>query len=151
MSNYDKKITPLQRKKQAWLNQYPFLKADVQSFENQIEEEINRTQRLTSTISPAPARTGVKVDDIWVDVFENIDEIARYYKGLQNEKIRLIREIEEVVGNLEDPAEETIIRLHYLEGLPFKEIVKRVPYSERMIYRYHSQGLDNLKIPHNYL
>lgn len=127
------------------------MKAQYESYRNRIEEEYNRTQRLTSTVSLAPVHAGVNQDDIWVDVFENVDEVVALYEEKQKKIKAKMVEIETQIEKMEDEEEKTILLLRYMENLSFKEIDKRLPFSESTIYRKHSKALDNIEFSKEYL
>lgn len=76
---------------------------------------------------------------------EYTDEIIEYLikqiKSLQEELIN----IETVVDKL--PARErSVIKARYIAGMPFKEIAKELPLSERMIYHAHRNGIAELDV-----
>lgn len=84
---------------------------------------------------------------MWVDVFENIDEVIDNLTNMQEDLLKKIVEIEVAISEVESEVERSILVMHYMESQPFAEIEKRLPYSERSIYNYHVTALDNIKLP----
>lgn len=63
--------------------------------------------------------------------------------------IDLKKQIHDAIDALTDPKQRLVLRYRYIEFFPWGRIIDEMKdsfYSERQIYRFHSEGLKNIKM-----
>lgn len=74
---------------------------------------------------------------------EYIDELVDYLSVQIERQIKELKKFEKVVDKL--PARErSVIKGRYIANMEFKEIAKKLPYSDRTIYHAHRDGIAKL-------
>lgn len=59
----------------------------------------------------------------------------------------LREEIKLAIENLENNAQRTVLMLRYVECREWHEIAESTNYCERQVYRYHTAGVQALRVP----
>ena len=57
---------------------------------------------------------------------------------------------EEIIGcidGLEDTMAARVLEMFFIKRMTFVQIAQRTSYSERQIYRYYSDGIDDIELP----
>lgn len=94
---------------------------------------------------PAPVELTKCMNDY---LEETVDE--KYF--VDTEKANLIdlkKQIHDAIDALTDPKQRLVLRYRYIEFFPWGRIIDEMKdsfYSERQIYRFHSEGLKNIKM-----
>ena len=70
--------------------------------------------------------------------------LQHLYEAKVTELDRRMAEIEAAIEPLE-PAERTLIRLHYFQGMPWEEVAVKMNYSWRHVHRIHSRIIQKLQ------
>lgn len=65
------------------------------------------------------------------------------------ESIRYYQEILQCISAIEDPTEQTLLRLKYIHGNTLESIAETLNYSLRQIHNIHRHALEHLTIPAN--
>ena len=55
--------------------------------------------------------------------------------------LKLLMEIEETIGKVEDATERRLLHLRYIQGRKWEEIAEDLDRTERWVYRLHGRGL----------
>ena len=79
---------------------------------------------------------------------ESEEEILRplreFYASKLEELVKAQLAIERAVETL-NPVERDLIRLRYIDGLPWHRVAAAINYSEQQTYRIHGEALQKLK------
>ena len=76
---------------------------------------------------------------------------AEYFRvitleGMLAEIKKRIVLIDEPINALEDSTERLVLRLRYIDGLPWEKICVKISYEWTWTHRIHSNALENIKI-----
>ena len=86
-----------------------------------------------------------KYDDSEIDVElppERVAEIQNKLNALKVEYEKLATELKDVIlMNITDSMQIEVLKLRYAQGLAWNDVINRMGYTERTIYRYHSKAL----------
>lgn len=91
--------------------------------------------------SPRKARAASKPTEAPVVTTE---EVRNYYRDTIADLDRELLAIEDAIRDL-PPALRRIIRMHYIEGLPWMTIANRVHYSRQHLHRLHMKALSQMR------
>lgn len=69
--------------------------------------------------------------------------LEAYYRKLEAQELDRRLEIERMIANLE-PLERRVIRLRYIEGKSWREVGRKLMYSEAQVRRYLDSALDKM-------
>jgi DNA-directed RNA polymerase specialized sigma24 family protein len=73
-----------------------------------------------------------------------LDELERKAQDLQLEYLAASDEVVKACSQLTDGVGAMIIQQRYLSGVSFADIAEMIPASERQMFRYYRQALDEL-------
>lgn len=113
---------------------------------NSYKEEINslmgvlKSAPLTERVQSSPAGDGVP---------RLVEEIKAYKEKLVDEYLYLLKiqeEIDKVISLVSDKDEKLILRLRYVNLLPWDNVAIKMGYSERHIKRLHQKALLSVDI-----
>lgn len=102
------------------------------------------TQRITASLGGERVshtrNVGANEDAMirLADAHDKLDKLKAEYDAA-------VDEITDVVGNMEDQTQQTILLDHYLGHLEFEEIAAKLNLSRSNIYDQHKAGLDDLE------
>lgn len=75
---------------------------------------------------------------------ETLRPLMDLYTAKLEELVGLILAIEDAIETL-DPTERELVRLRYIDGLPWFRVMAAINYSEPQTHRIHSEVLQKLK------
>ena len=127
------------------LKQYKHIKRELKKLEEtyqRINEDLYgpRTSDLSGMPKSQPVE-GFNPADAKID---DKDEIRKMYARKKEELEAALLAIEKAIDILE-PAERTVIRLHYIDGLKWEQVCVEGFFSWRTAHRYHARALEKLK------
>lgn len=117
-------------------------------------EELKRVKELSVSVSAiAYDREYVQTTrntnapfEKWLDKLMDLEErIAEEVSLLMELKVQ----IREMLEELTNTHERLVLHYRYVEGLEWQEICKRLYATNRTIFRWHGNGLRNVKLPQN--
>lgn len=127
------------------LKQYQHIKRELEKLERTIQR-INedlyspRTSNLTG-MPKSQLPDGFNPADSWI---EEKSEVLEMYARKKEELKAALLAIENAIATLE-PAERTVMRLHYIDGLKWEQVCVEAFCSWRTAHRYHARALEKLK------
>lgn len=129
-----------------FLNSYKFLKT-VSDISREHYKEIKSIKEETgglkaTTIDGLPKAIGRK-SSIVENLNELIDKLERQYIENVTISLRRLSEIEDIII-LCDEKEQNILRLHYIECLPWEGVAEQLGCSLRTIHNYHGNALQEI-------
>ena len=84
-------------------------------------------------------------DDSEIDVElppERVAEIQNKLNALKSEYEKLATELKDIIlMNITDSIQIEVLKLRYAQGLGWNDVISRMGYTERTVYRYHSKAL----------
>lgn len=81
-----------------------------------------------------------KSEELNVLIIDKADKIYKEIEELYAERDELVRAIE----SLEDPIENIVMRLFYINGYSVRDIERELPLSRRTIFYAKNKGLDKI-------
>lgn len=127
------------------LKQYKHIKRELKKLEEtyqRINEDLYgpRTSDLSGMPKSQPVE-GFNPADAKIDAKS---EIRKMYARKKAELEAALLAIEQAIDILE-PAERTVIRLHYIDGLKWEQVCVAGFFSWRTAHRIHARALEKLK------
>lgn len=127
------------------LKQYQAIKKELAKLEEtyqHVNEDLYapKTSNLTGMPKSQPIE-GSNPADAKID---RKDEIRKMYARKKEELKAALLAIEKAIDLLE-PAERTVIRLHYIDGLKWEQVCVEGFFSWRTAHRIHARALEKLK------
>lgn len=125
-----------------YLEQYCHLDCDIKIKQYQL----SRLRELADLVSPFGNGSGSgepsdKVGKTAAKVVDAENEI----REMVNELITLKRNIEKIIGYVNDDGFRRILTLRYINGHTFEKIADELGYSRMQIYRLHRKALEKVK------
>lgn len=115
-----------------------------------LEDEIQMFQSFSNTpsyiIHPV---YGTQTFTDYTSYRTQIDTQITRLQAKRLESIRYYQEILQCISAIEDPTEQTLLRLKYIHGNTLESIAETPNYSLRQIHNIHRHALEHLTIPAN--
>ncbi len=115
-----------------------------------LEDEIHMFQSFSNTpsyiIHPV---CGTQAFTDYTSYRTQIDTQITRLQAKRLESIRYYQEILQCISAIEDPTEQTLLRLKYIHGNTLESIAETLNYSLRQIHNIHRHALEHLTIPAN--
>ena len=115
-----------------------------------LEDEIQMFQSFSNTpsyiIHPV---CGTQAFTDYTSYRTQIDTQIARLQAKRLESIRYYQEILQCISAIEDPTEQTLLRLKYIHGNTLESIAETLNYSLRQIHNIHRHALEHLTIPAN--
>lgn len=115
-----------------------------------LEDEIQMFQSFSNTpsyiIHPV---YGTQTFTDYTSYRTQIDTQITLLQAKRLESIRYYRKILQCISAIEDPTEQTLLRLKYIHGNTLESIAETLNYSLRQIHNIHRHALEHLTIPAN--
>ena len=115
-----------------------------------LEDEIQMFQSFSNTpsyiIHPV---YGTQTFTDYTSYRTQIDTQITRLQAKRLESIRYYRKILQCISTIEDPTEQTPLRLKYIHGNTLESIAETLNYSLRQIHNIHRHALEHLTIPAN--
>ena len=93
-----------------------------------------------------PGYVTSKIEDIVLKIIS--------YEILVNEEIDRLVDLKEAIRLaiqcIENQDQQLVLRLHYLEFLPWPDVQRRMNLSEKQVHRLHGEALKLIKVPPTY-
>lgn len=115
-----------------------------------LEDEIQMFQSFSNTpsyiIHPV---YGTQTFTDYTSYRTQIDTQITRLQAKRLESIRYYQEILQCISAIEDPTEQTLLRLKYIHGNTLESIAETLNYNLRQIHNIHRHALEHLTIPAN--
>ncbi len=115
--------------------------------EQDILEEIQRLR--ADKLFPSIVTDGLPGTGNYADISEYIailDEQIEKLKQERLEKAKAYTRIREQIIAMVNEVERDVLWYRYIKGMQWKEIAKRMEYSEKHIFKMHGKALKNFKM-----
>lgn len=140
-------MTPIEltenEKKKIYLRSYQ----EAVKREQEILEEIQRLRM--DKMFPSADNDGMPKGSSQSDLSDYIvilDKQIQLLKKERLEKIKLYQAIESKIRIMKNEDEQRVLRLRYIKGLKWEEVVAQMGYSWKQAHRIHSNALNNFKM-----
>lgn len=109
------------------LEQYRWILEEEQSIRTQRDRWQQLAERITPVFSHTPKGTE-RHDRVGTAVAElaRLDEL---WEALLIKKIRILRQTEQVIEQVENPQYRTVLRMRYLQGMTIESVADQLHYS----------------------
>jgi len=119
--------------------------ADLAKEADNVQERIIRLQ---ATAEGAGLQKGfkppTKSDDPVGESVANLDKLQRLWQGILNRYLVLLGHVDAAITALDDPSVREVLRLRYIDGLPWDEVGEKVNYASSHCRRLCNKGLKEL-------
>ena len=120
--------------KKEFLNQYRNIEIIIGSKLDELAKTRERAEKTTQTLSP---------DKVSIEKIIGLEmEIAKEIESLNIVRVK----IEKAISSINDYGLESILRLHYINGMSWEKVAVKMNYSYRHTTRLHGIALQKLKI-----
>lgn len=72
-------------------------------------------------------------------------ELEKEISNLKKEYLSEQKKLTDMIENVQDPNEQEVLILRYINGLFFETIAKNMPASISSVYRWHRIGINNME------
>ena len=128
----------------AYLNTIHALRIEGFRLDEKVKELETKCTKITAAANGVPSSGGHDTQALWAVL---ADEQNRYTRE-QADTLKKIREIESFVNRIPNKVFATIIKLKYLDDLPWRDVHKHlcndktnIYFSERTLFRLRDQAL----------
>ena len=113
-----------------------------------IKAEMEELRAMRATVAAGGGGAGRKGDKSDLSGrMARLDELEKDRQKELDVLMQVYERIETAINSLEDAYEQDVLFYRYIKGLDWREIVKKMSYSERWVYMVHRKALAHLKIP----
>lgn len=121
---------------------------DVSREIDHIKEEIHRLESRmmsprASVLSDIP-KGPPSQDDQMANNLIKLEKLRERYRNTLDELCDRQLQIEEMIESLE-PLEKDLIRYRYIDGMKWKDVFKKIGYSQKQTFRIHNDILEKLE------
>lgn len=103
-------------------------------------EESAKIQKLSDMPKGGGHQTDIS------DLLVKIENMQKKIDAARVEAMRAKVEIEASIGEVEDPDEQRVLRMRYIEGKRWSDIAEKMHYSYRHVLNIHGHALMHTKI-----
>lgn len=111
----------------------------------ELKREIKRYSKMINPLGELDRLLRGICDDSEIKVElppERVAEIQNKLNALKAEYEKLATELKDVIlMNITDSIQIEVLKLRYAQGLSWEDVISRMGYTERTVYRYHSKAL----------
>ncbi len=133
-------------KAKAYLSKYLIAKRRADRINEQIEEIRARyALPMSPELSDMPKAHNTERD--LSDYMARLDELTGYLITQYCKCIGIEGDILKRLDLMENESERELLRLRYINGLDWKDLMEMIPYSDRHVYRLHGDALDHFPLP----
>lgn len=130
-------------KKKEYLLQYRKAERREQNILEEIQEL--RADKLFPSVSMDGMPKGSGQADL-SDFVALMDELIEELKGERLYKVKLRMEIERKIKRMDDTDEADMLRMRYLRGMKWGEIMTKIGYCRAQVNRIHGKALEHFEI-----
>lgn len=128
-------------KKVCYLKRYYWI---IQELLDELIRSKDDSNLKSSQISGMPKSQMIRtIDDVYQGKINRLEKLDKKIKDNFARK----KEIEKVIDELEDPQQRYVLKNKYLYFKTFEEISLNLDKSCKQISRWHSEAINNLKLP----
>ena len=118
-----------------------------------MSQEIEELRRLATTVQSPQfgerVQTGRDTEAKFVKILYKIDDYEERIVEKMDLLVELKNQISIVIGNVEHPDEQLVLRYRYLLGETWEMIGEMLNADERTVRRWHSKALNKIVLPDN--
>lgn len=131
------------KEKKKYLRSYKDCSRRISRIEAEIEEI--RSMKINPSLRCDGMPHGNGISDL-SEYASELDKLEReaYKKGV--EQIKLYKEIQYNIKQLENETERDVLFWKYIKGLSWWEVASKMNYTERWVLDIHKKALEHLKI-----
>ena len=111
----------------------------------ELKREIKRYSKMINPLGELDRLLRGICDDSEIEVElppERVAKIQNKLNALKVEYEKLATELKDVIlMNITDSIQIEVLKLRYAQGLSWEDVISRMGYTERTVYRYHSKAL----------
>lgn len=115
---------------------------EIKDVEAEMEELEDRMDAIRAHAITGMPR-GSAVDDPTSSMAIKAASLKEHYETLKERELGRRLEIEAMIADLE-PIERRVIRLRFMEGLPWASVNQKMIYSARQVQRFYGSALNKL-------
>lgn len=130
-------------KKKEYLLQYRKAERREQNILEEIQEL--RADKLFPSVSMDGMPKGSNQADL-SDFVALMDELIEELKGERLYKVKLRMEIERKIKRMDDTDEADLLRMRYLRGMKWEEIMVKTGYCRAQVNRIHGKALEHFEM-----
>lgn len=124
------------KKRLQWLRHFDVLIASKKQELTKVRSEIHRTAKFLESNEQKE-----RSDSLTVRIVDKSEEISRDIIAMYHQRDVLIG----LIDSLSDPTEALIVRLFYLDSLPWKAIQRKLHFSVKQLQRKRDKALEELE------
>lgn len=124
------------------LQEYKWIKENIQELEDRLLEIDTVLQRITSSINPDKVQT-TKDPDKWTDLIAEKVKVQKMINSQLEKGYKEMAYIEDTISSLTE-REKRLMRLRYIRCMKWEEICVEMGYEWRHIHNIHSSILRKL-------
>ena len=126
------------------LRQYRTLHLECEQLRQRIIDKRHEMYDIQAVVSDsAKVRSGAIADRV-ESVVEAMDSMTHYYAAKLEERETAEHRIIEMIEQLSDTEERSVLFLHYIEGKSFLDVSELMFLSERTIWNRHNSAVRNI-------
>lgn len=126
-----------------YLDRYGKLKLYISAKQRELQDLRN------SLLPKSMDYSGVVVQsspvDHMADVIAKIDEMERKIRNDTLEALKILREIEDTISEVEDLERQALLTNYYIVGLTWEMTAEVMKYDVRTVYRMHEEALEEVE------
>jgi DNA-directed RNA polymerase specialized sigma subunit len=129
-----------------YLSQAFILDKKIKSKEKQLEALKTHDGYCSPTISDLPKGSPSMVSAVERTAMRLL-ELEEYIRTQIDELVRLQKEIQCVISQINNPECESVLEMRYLSFMSWDEITSRMGYASNYVFQIHRRALELIRIP----
>lgn len=132
--------------KKRWLNQYRFLKVEVDELEEEVERLKSLAERSTTQLSHLPKAKEKEIKDQMAEITVKICDLTNEKTVKICKMLNIAEQIEKAIETVENPLLRAILEKRYIACKRWERIAVELHYSWKQIHRLHKKALQKIEI-----
>lgn len=127
-----------------YLNRYHNLQTKCRSLEETIERLRERAESITMDLDPDKVQSSARIHDPIAEAAAAIADAEQLLREARRDAAESVNGILHTIDQMPDERLQSLLMLHYIDGMAWEDVAEFMSYSVRQIYNLHGIALQEI-------